>query len=145
MAGSTRKIVALAMVVVLGMVALTPVVSAINDNTGKVSVSNDTVQADHGNWTDLEGFDLDKSTLSVEDTSGTTTYSEGSDYEVAVANGSIKALSSGTISDGETLNATYDYQATAGSTTTLLGFIPVMVGLLMFVAVANGVRSEMAE
>jgi hypothetical protein len=140
--GSSGKIIAIVLAVVLGIVVMQPVVGAVNDNTGTVSDAEN-VTADLGNYSDLGGYDLVDGTVVVESTDGTTTYSEGSDYEVALENGSIKPLSSGTITDGETLNVTYDYNATDSSTTTVLGFVPVMFGVLLFVVVSRGVMGGM--
>jgi hypothetical protein len=142
MDGKTGKVIAIVLAVVLGIVVMQPVVGAVNDNSGTVSEAEN-VTADLGNYSDLGGYDLVDGTVVVESSDGPATYSEGSDYEVALENGSIKALSSGTISDGETLNVTYDYQATDGATSTVLGFVPVMFGVLLFVAVSRGVMDGM--
>jgi hypothetical protein len=143
MASSATKIIAIALAIAIGIIVLQPVVLAANDNTGVQSVANDQITADLGNYSDLGGYDVDKSTVVVEDAGGTTTYSQGSDYEVATGNGSIKALSSGTISDGQTLNVSYDYQATGGLTETVIGFVPVMFGVLMMVAASRAIERRM--
>lgn len=140
--GKSGKIIAIVLAVVLGIVVMQPVVGAVNDNTGTVTEAEN-VTADLGNYSDLGGYDVVSGSVVVESSDGTTTYSQGSDYEVALENGSIKPLSSGTITDGETLNVTYDYQATDSSTTTVLGFVPVMFGVLLFVVVSRGVMGGM--
>jgi len=119
-----------------------PVVAAVTDNSGTVTESEN-VTADLGNYSDLGGYNVVSGSVVVEPAGGGTAYSQGSDYTVALENGSIKALSSGTISDGENLNVTYDYQATDSSTTTVLGFVPVMFGVLLFVVVSRGVMGGM--
>jgi hypothetical protein len=140
--GSSGKIIAIVLAVVLGIVVMQPVVGAVNDNTGTVTEAEN-VTADLGNYSDLGGYDVVDGTVVVEPAGGGTAYSEGTDYEVALDNGSIKTLSSGGISDGETLNVTYDYEATDSSTTTVLGFVPVMFGVLLFVVVSRGVMGGM--
>jgi len=141
MDGSTKLILTIALGIAISLVVLQPVIASINDNTG-VQTEVENATADVGNYTDLSGYDLKSGTVSVEDQSGTA-YSQGSDYEVALDNGSVKALSSGTISDGETLNVSYDYQATSGATTTVLGFIPVIFGTVLLVFAANGIQRKM--
>lgn len=145
MASSATKIIAIALAIAIGIIVLQPVVSAANDNTGLQSVANEQVTADLGNHTDLGGYEIDNSSVTVTDSSGTTTYTNGpnGDYEIATGNGSLKALSTGTISDGETLNVSYDYQATGGLTETVVGFVPVMFGVLMMVAASRAIERKM--
>jgi hypothetical protein len=142
MDGQAAKILGIVLAVVLGMVVLTPVVSVVADNSGQVS-ENENITADLGNYSGLGGYDLVDGTVVVTSDDGTTTYSEGSDYEVALDNGSIKALSGGTITDGEKLDVSYDYNATGSATETVLGFVPVMFGVLLFVVVSRGVMGGM--
>jgi hypothetical protein len=142
MNGAAKLVLGVALAVTIGIIVLQPVVGAINDSTG-VQTEVENVTADVGNYTDLAGYDLKSGTITVNSSGGTTTYAQGSDYEVALDNGSLLVLSSGTISDGETLNVSYDYQATDSTTTTVLGFIPVMFGTLLIVAAARGVQRGM--
>jgi len=143
LSGSAKLILTVALAITIGIIVLQPVISATNDNTGVQSVSGENVTADHGNWSSLSGWDVQSGTVVVEDQSGTTTYSEGSDYEINLTEGELKALSSGTISDGETLNVSYDYQATDGMTEMVVGFVPVMFGVLMIVAATRAIQQKM--
>jgi hypothetical protein len=138
-----RKIVVIGLVIVLGVVFLQPVVAVINDNTGVQSVGNESVTADLGNFTELNGYSLVNGSVEVTDDSGTTIYSEGTDYEVDYEAGKLKALTGGSISDGESLLVDYDYEATESGTTTVLGFVPVMFGVLLLVASARGIQSKL--
>jgi hypothetical protein len=142
MDGQAAKILGIVLAVVLGMVVLTPVVSVVADNSGQVS-ETENVTANLGNYSGLGGYDLVDGSVTVESQGDGTVYSEGSDYELALENGSVKALSSGTIADGETLTVSYDYQATGSATETVLGFVPVMFGVLLFVVVSRGVMGGM--
>jgi len=145
MASSATKIIAIALAIAIGIIVLQPVVSAANNNTGVQSVANEQITADLGNHSDLGGYNVDNSTVTVTNSAGTTTYvnGPGGDYTVATGNGSIKALSTGTISDGQTLNVSYDYQATGGLTETVIGFVPVMFGVLMMVAASRAIERRM--
>jgi len=143
MGGKAGLVVGIVLAVTIGIVVLQPIVGVVADNTGNVQVVNETIVANHGEYVDLGGYDVDDSETVQSYEATPTVYSEGSDYEIALDNGSVKALSSGTITDGEKLNVTYSYQATSGAATTVIGFVPVMVGLLLFVGAASGVQRQM--
>lgn len=66
------------------------------------------------NWTPLSKARLTQA-ITVEDTSGTTTYIEGEDYLLNRDLGWIKALSSGAIEDGDSVNVSGAYLAIEGT------------------------------
>lgn len=138
---SAKGMVAVFIAVAIAAILLGPTIAAVQDNTGTQTI-NESVTADHGNWTELEGYQVVENSETIEATDGTA-YSSGTDYEMAYENGSIKALSSGTITDGETLNATYDYKATDGMTTTIIGYGPLFLGLLLLVTLASKVQESL--
>lgn len=132
---------AVAIAVAIAAILLSPTITAVQDNTGEQTI-NESVTADVGNWTQLEGYQIVEDSETIEGENGTE-YSAGDDYEMTHKNGSIKALDGGTISDGETLNATYDYEATSGMTTTVIGYGPLFLGLLLLVTLAAKVQEMM--
>jgi len=147
MKGKATLVLTFALAAVIGMIFLSPVVDAVNTNTGVQSV-NENVTADTGSYVELTGYDIDESSVVVEgfnDTSGSYEQaSEGTDYELNTSDGSLKALSgSSLIDDGENVIVKYDYQASGGLTTTVVGFIPVMMGTLLLWTVSRGVMKEM--
>lgn len=141
MNGKAGLVLGIVLAVVIGMVVLSPVVSAVNDNTGTVSESENVTQ-DIGNFTDLGGYEIVSGSSVVTNEAGTT-LTEGTDYEIGEQNGSIKFLSTTATTDGNLADVSYDYQATDGPATTVIGFVPVMFGLLLFVAAARGVQRQM--
>lgn len=148
MGGKAKLVLAFALAAVIGVIFLQPVVGAVNDNTGSQDVTNETVTAQVGTYVDLGGYDIDENSETVygyNDSSGSyEVASEGTDYEIAYGNGSIKALNgSSLIDDGEDVKVSYTYQASGTLATTVIGFIPVMLGTLVLVVVARGVEKEM--
>ncbi len=131
---ANTKQVMTAVVAGLILVSVFPAVSqSITDNTGVQSVGNESVTADVGNYTDLDGYNIKDGTVTVENDG--TTYTEGDDYEIDYEAGELKALDSGTIEDGETLTVSYDYQASGKTTATIANLIPLvmaLVGVMLF-------------
>jgi len=145
--GKAALVLGFALAAVIGIIFLEPVVGAVNDNTGQQSVTNESITADVGNWVELQGFDVvdgSETVYGFNDSSGSfEVATEGSDYEINNSDGALKALSgSSLIDDGEEVKVSYDYQATSGVTTTVAGFIPVMLGTLILFVVAQGVQRE---
>lgn len=133
---------------VFGMIFLGPVIQAVGSNTGTQSETNETVAANVGQFVDLGGYDIETDSETVwayNDTSGSYEQAtKGTDYEIAYNNGSVKALSgSSLIEDGEDIKVSYTYQASGGLTTTVVGFIPVMLGTLVLYVISRGVMKEM--
>jgi cobyric acid synthase len=141
-----RKYVAVFIAVLVGVVLLGPISASVQGNTGTVSVTDETAYADVGNFTDLDGYEIESGTVTVEyrDSNGTfVTATDGTDYELATTNGSVRALSSGSIPDNAELRVDYDYQATDATTSTVAGLIPLFVGLMAIVALATRMRRMM--
>jgi len=140
------KVVGITVAVVIALVFLGPVSGAVTDNTGTTNdTENVTVQT--GEYVSLGGYDLVDGTVTVERYDETAesfeSTTEGTDYELNQTDGSLQALSSGAFSDGETARVAYEYKASGGLTGTVAAFIPTMLGLLAFVAVARTVQQEM--
>lgn len=142
MANKTAKMaIGLAVATAIGMVFMGPVTTVVADNTGDVTVTNESVTVQHGTYVELGGYDIDPSSETVYNSSGAT-MTEGSDYEMAYGNGSIKALSSGSLGDGSTANVTYTYAATGPMAGTIAQFIPVMLAVLIFVGIAGPIMKK---
>lgn len=145
---AAKIVLSLALFAAIGVIFLGPIITTVNGNTGTQAVTNETFVADSGNYTDLQGYDINENSETVygynESSGSFEVASEGSDYEMDYEAGRIKPNSSSTlIDDGEDVKVTYDYQATSGITTLIIGFIPVGVGLFIFVGVANRVQGMM--
>jgi hypothetical protein len=131
-----------AIIAVIGVVLFSPFVSVVNSNSGVQTIENETVTADFDNYVELDGYDLVDGTVTVDDGSGAT-YSEGTDYELNQSAGSIHALSGGTITDGQSIEVSYEYQATDGTTSTIIGLLPLFLALLILVILAAKAMSMM--
>lgn len=137
-----------ALAAVIAMIFMSPIVGAVNENTGTQSVTNESITADVGNFTELQGYDIDSGTVTVygynESSSSFETASAGTDYEINLGPGELKALSgSSLIDDGEEVKVTYDYQASGSIATTVVGFIPVMIATLVIFVLGQGLQREM--
>lgn len=136
---STSGIVSVLLAVVIAGALFGPFVSAVSSNTGVQTVDNETITASHGEYVDLEGYNLNESSVRV--FNDTDELVAGEDYEVGVRNGSILALAGGSITDGETVSVSYEYAITEGAASTIADLIPLLllvtiIGILGF-AVQN--------
>lgn len=132
------------------MVALTiavtlfnPIAGAVTSTSGVQTVTNETVVADHGNWSELDGYDVEDGSVTVYEPNGSDSYetaTAGDDYEVDYSAGSIQTLSSGSIDDGAELRVSYEYAATDGATTTILEMIPLFLALLVLGVMAGKIQ-----
>lgn len=132
--------------VLIGATLFSPLATSVNDNTGAVTVTNETATATVGTYESLDGYDIDDSTDVVyydNNSDGTfETATQGTDYELATDNGSIKVLSGGAIDDGAPIKTTYEYRATDDSTTTIAGLVPLLAALLLLVVLANSIMTK---
>lgn len=119
-----------------------PIADTVEGNSGTQTVTNESVTADVGNYTELDGYRIDEDSETVYNASGAE-MTRGTDYEMGYENGSIKALSGGSISDGTTIQVSYDYQATDGTTSTILDLVPLFVALLILGVMAAKIQEAM--
>ncbi len=147
MNGTARKVLMLTVVVAVGMVLMTPIVDTVNNNTGQQTVTNETVNATYGERLDLQGYQINEGSETVygyNESSDTYEVAPEDDYTLHYESGQITLNSSSTLIDtGENVRVTYDYQATSELTSLVLGFIPVMIGVLLLVVVASRVEEAM--
>ena len=137
-----RFALAVSVAIIVMMIGLSIADDAIGQSTGTQTVTNETATALYNESVDLDGYDLVSGTVTVYGFNDTSSSYEvataGTDYSVNLGPGTIEANSSSTlIQDGETVKASYDYVAADALTTFIVGFIPVMMGVLAFVAVAG--------
>lgn len=138
-----EKIAGVMIALTVAAVLLNPVSAVVSDNTGDVDVTNETVTADHDTYVDLDGYDVETNSETVYFQNGTSdweTATRGTDYEMNYTEGSIQALSSGNIADGEELKVSYTYTATDGTTTTVVTMVPMFVALLILGVIASRVQ-----
>lgn len=87
--------------------------TAISQTAG--TVTNEAMVAMPGAWVQLAYSDLTDASVTVTNTAGTTTYIEGTDYQVNYRMGFIMALTGGTITSQEDLKVGYIKKATTGA------------------------------
>lgn len=141
MAQNTSKIVLVLIGVTIAGTLFVPFQTSVNTSTGTQTVTNESVTVDIGNYSDLDGYHVDASSVTVYNSSGATVPS--SDYDVKERPGQIRFNSSTYYSDGDTNQVTYDYEATSGSTTIIAGLIPLFVALLILGILASKVQELM--
>lgn len=141
-------VLSLAIFATVGVILLGPVTGVVAENTGTTSITNETVNADYNQSVDLQGYNVNSGTITVygfNDTSSSyEVASSPGDYSLNEGEGSLSFNSSSTlIEDGEQVKVTYDYQASDDLTTLVIGFVPLAIGLLIFVGVARQVEGLM--
>lgn len=128
-----ERIAALLIGATIAITLFNPIATAVVDNSGTVSVQNESVTANDDDYEPLDGYDVDdgETVYWLNSTSGSYEVLSQSDYDVNQSDGSISVDSSGTASAGDQLKVTYDYQATDSTTETVLTLAPLFVGLLV--------------
>lgn len=139
-----RGLTALVIAITIGAVFFVPVADVVQSNTGEVDVLNETLteSAEYDVAYELTGHDIevDSETIEYDDGTGWATATEGTDYTIDYDNETVTILSGGEISEGDEVRASYTYQATDGTTSTVAGLIPVLLALLLLVPLANKVQ-----
>jgi len=87
-------------------------VSTVSD--GATTVTDESVTARVGRWVDLAGRNINAGSVVVTDSGGSTTYTEGTDYEINYRLGMLRALSGGAITDGQSILVDYSTSAVSG-------------------------------
>lgn len=135
-------ILALAVFTAVGVIFLGPVAEVTAGSTGQQTVTNETVIANYNNSADLRGYDLDpgSETVYAPDGGSYIVVAESGNYTLADAPGELSFNSSSTvIQEGEEVKVSYTYQASGALTALVVGFVPLALGLLIFVKLSDGV------
>jgi len=129
----------IAMTVVAVFIA--PLADVTASNTGTEGV-NETVTIQTDEWVDLTGYDI-TGNFTLNNDSGTE-LTEGTDYELNESAGTIQAIDGSTsVSDGESVTAIYEYQATDSTTETVATLVPLFAALLIIGTVSVRIRQMM--
>lgn len=137
-------VLGLAVFAAVGVILLGPVAEVTQSNTGVQTVTNETVYANYNQSVDLRGYDIQPNTETVwglNETSGTYEQAtSGTDYTLNDGAGTIEFNSSSTLIDsGEEVKVSYDYEAAGALPSLVIGFIPLAIGLLLFVGISSRV------
>ena len=82
---------------------------------GSGTVTAEVITAKSGKFVELTKRNVKAAGFSLTNSAATVTYVLGTDYNVNYAMGWVEILSTGTITDAQSLKANYTYEATAGS------------------------------
>jgi len=113
---------------------------------GAATVTDEPVTARLGKWISLPNRNLDSGSVAVTDSTGGTTYNEGTDYEINYRSGLIRALSGGSITDGQSLLVDYSSSAVSGERVSTMTVSQMKARILVDgVNMADGNRQVHAE
>lgn len=140
---SPNKVVTVALALAIAAVVFVPLSTIVTQAAGAQTVDNETFTAQTDEWQDLEGWNIDESTVTVEWYNSTSdsweTLTEGTDYELRPEPGQIQTLSSGTVSDGDDVRASYEYSTTSAIEATVITLVTTLLAVLMLVVAAKPV------
>lgn len=85
---------------------------------GAQTVTDEPITVVEGKWVDLAYRNLTAASVGVDDVTDTTTYVEGTDYEINYAYGLIRAITGGAIADGDVVHVDYGTTALSGERIT---------------------------
>lgn len=143
---NNNKIVALVIAITIGAVFLAPVADIVTSNSGTQTVDNATVTTslDYNQTYELDGYDIVTDSDTIErynTTSGSwETLTKGTDYEIDYAAAELDVTDTSATDAGDELRASYNWEATDGTTGTIVELIPLLMALLLLVPLANRVR-----
>lgn len=137
----------LVVAITIGAVFFVPVVDVIDGSTGEVQVENETVttNASFSETYELSGDNITagSETVEVYSSGSWTTLTAGTDYALNEAEGTLQFSDTTDVSAGDEIRASFTYQATDGIVTSIAGLLPVFLGLLLLVPMANKIQDEM--
>lgn len=138
-----KLVIALAVFAAIGVIFLGPVADTVASSTGTQTVTNETVTAAYNQTFDLQGYDVNAGSETVYAPNASGTYvvaAEAGNYTFYDAPGEIEFNSSSSlIQEGDEVRVSYTYVASDATTTLVVGFIPLGLGLLIFVGIARNV------
>jgi hypothetical protein len=133
--------------VTIGAVFFVPVVDVIDSTTGEVEVENETVTTDasFSETYELSGDNVTagSETVEVYSSGSWTTLTAGTDYALNDGEGTLQFSDTTDVSAGDEIRASFRYQATSGIVTSITDLLPVLLGLLLLVPMANKIQEEM--
>lgn len=146
---NNNKIVALVVAITIGAVFLAPVSNIVTSNSGAQTVDDSTVtqSLDYNQTYELEGYQIDTNSETIERYSTSTdsweTLTKGTDYEIDYAAAELDVSDTSATDAGDELRASYDWEATDGTTSTIIELVPLLMALLLLAPLANRVQDGM--
>lgn len=143
---TNNKIVALVIAITIGAVFLAPVADVVSSNSGTQTVTNGTVTTslDYNTTYELDGYEIVSDSETIERYNTTSgdweTLTKGTDYEIDNAAAELNVIDTLATDAGDEIRASYDWQATDGTTAAIVDLIPLLMALLLLVPLANRVK-----
>lgn len=140
MNGVVGVVIAVTIAAVIGVtVGIGVIGDVVGDNSGTVTVTNESATAQLNEAVDLEGYEVQEGTVVIYDSDGNEVPS--SNYTIDSGTGAFTLTDTAEAADGEAVTVTYDYQATDGTTSTILDLLTMFVALIILVFVARPLMS----
>ena len=123
---------------------LGPLNTAVAENTGTQSVTNESVTVALDEDVDLDGWQVQSGTVTVYNASTGSVVPQAGNYTIANEPGTINVSSSNSagLSDGNEILVTYDYAATDATATLIAGFVVTLVLVMMVWYPANWIQEH---
>jgi len=144
MASDAKKAVAVMMAVAIVVVIFPTLSATVNNNSGAVDATNETLTAQNDTYVDLKGYNIHSGSETVYWYNSTSSsYETTTDYTLNESGGAILVNTSNKIAAGDDIKVSYTYQATDGATTTIIGLVTTFLALLTLVYVGNELTDKL--
>jgi hypothetical protein len=131
----TGALVSLFVGATIAILLFSPVTTTVTGLDETTTVSDEIVEADVGAESELRGYQLTDAPVTVEEYNESSetwaTRSQGTDYTLDRADGSIQTLEDGRIDDGARLRVDYAYQPADDTTAMIWGYAPFVLAVLL--------------
>jgi hypothetical protein len=117
------QVVGAAVILIIGVFVFSSIVATSPTVTD--TVTNESITVNHGEYVAVDNASVAtdfSQNVTVYNSSGSE-LTEGTDYEWAATNGSVKFLAAGSTTDGNTANITYTYTAHTENVRTVTGTV----------------------
>lgn len=140
-----KSIAAVFIAATIAATLFTPFQGIVTSSSGIQEVNNTSFAADIGEPVELEGYDVDQSTLEVywyNSTSSSYEQVDSSYWNFSYDTAEITVSNGTKISQGDDMQAWYEYQATSGETTTVVRLTPLFLALLILGVLGNEIQKR---
>lgn len=137
-----RATAAVLLAATIAAVMFTPIADITAGVTDTQQVTNESWSVDVGNYTNLNGVNVESGSVEVYNSTDDL-QTEGTDYDFDYDRGRVKALSGGSLTDGNTATASYNYSETEGTTNTVVALVPLFAALLILGTLAAKLQEMM--
>lgn len=141
-------LIALTIGLVVAVTMISVLIPVVNDNSGQVAVTNESVTSSlsYNTTYELTGYDLvsGSETVYVENgTAGSFETLSSSEYTLDESGGSLNVTGQTGSSAGDEVQITYDYNATDTTVETLLDLLALFLALIALVAISDPIQRRL--